>query len=373
MKIRTVILLMCNVVILELGLMAVYVKNHQPQEPEPDLGDIQIPISKIEGNLDPIKTEIKNATPSYMNYSQTVAQLKQWSLEAKELVEIDTYGKSTSGQDLYYLRLNNKRSSVTANKPRVMITACIHGNEPLSSSVVMWNIGNMLKSYNDDLDIRELVDSRDIYFVPVVSPDSYPKSRTVDGVDPNRDFPGPHNPNRKSVAPVAALQDLFMRIRPKAVASCHTWGRVLLIPYGDRVENTPDHTEFVKVVSKMAELSGYRYTRVCDLYRSNGTWDIPPMDQQINYQVQSTPRGRTNPIPLLGTETDWYYRNGAFPVIVELGQHQRIPSDDDTRIEFNKTHSAFLHFIKEAPLVNTHPPAVLNDVKFDMSLNHEID
>jgi hypothetical protein len=36
---------------------------------------------------------------------------------------------------------------------------------------------------------------------------------------------------------------------------------------------------------------------------------------------------------------------------MEMGQHQRIPSMEDTRVEFEMTYRAVLTFINEAPMV----------------------
>ena len=59
-------------------------------------------------------------------------------------------------------------------------------------------------------------------------------------------------------------------------------------------------------------------------------------------------------MPIFGTEVDWYYRNGSIPIVIEFGTHQRIPTDKDIQIEFDKTYEAMLHFIKEAPLILWH-------------------
>ena len=49
--------------------------------------------------------------------------------------------------------------------------------------------GLLLSEYGKNDRITKILDTAEIYFVPVVSPDSYPYSRTVEGVDPNRNFP----------------------------------------------------------------------------------------------------------------------------------------------------------------------------------------
>jgi len=169
-------------------------------------------------------------------------------------------------------------------------------------------------------------------------------------VDPNRNFPGPANPNRKSVAPVAAVQDLFNKVRPKAVISGHTWGQVYLIPHGDKMTNCPNHADYERIIGKMAQMSQYRWIRACDMYKGDGSLNNPPI-RSIGYNVGMYTHSR----PIYGSDVDWYYRAGSFAIVMEFGTHQRIPSEADTRAEFTRTLDAVLHFIKEAPLVVVRP------------------
>jgi hypothetical protein len=347
---NTAILIIANLLIFCIGVGGVLYKNeHQPkverivevQPPSPDGG-----MSPIQSppQLPQIKNNITKAQPSYLNYEATVAQLKLWNQEAPELTEVVNYGKTSRGKDIYYIRLFNKR--LASDKPVVLITACIHGNEPLSSSTTMWYIGTMLDKYGKDETVTQLLDGRDIYFVPVLSPDSYPNSRHVDGVDPNRDFPGPSRPNHQSKAPVKAIQDLYNKIKPKAVMSGHTWGRVYLTPHGDTMTKCPNHDAIIAVTDKMKALSGYRCMRACEMYQGNGGLNNPPIRGMYSSEYN---------VPIHGSEVDWYYRGGAFAIVCEYGTHQRIPSDEDIRTEFNKTFPAFQVFVREAPLVLIQP------------------
>lgn len=92
----------------------------------------------------------------------------------------------------------------------------------------------------------------------------------------------------------------------------------------------------------MSELSGYRNMRACDMYGNNGL-NNPPIEKD-QYGT-----------PIYGSEVDWYYRNGSFAIVCEFGKHQRVPTDEDTRAEFNLTFTSALHFIREAPLVQVRP------------------
>ena len=315
MNSKTLIIL--NFLIFNLGI--VVLMNKSEKEKPPIVQVVEDPIQMIEVELD-INYDIEDPIPSYLSYEQTVLQLKKWNEEAPKLTRVGTYGKSNLGEDLYYIKVSSPKK---VPKKTVMITSCIHGNEPLSASTTMGYIGTILDQYGDNEKITQLIDSRDIYFVPVVSPDSYPHSRHVDGVDPNRNFPTRVNPNKKSVPPVEEIKNFFKLIKPNAAISGHTWGRVYLTPYGDQRGKCPNDYDYNRIIGKMSELSGYKSERASQLY------------------------GR----PIYGTDVDWYYRNGAFSIVVEFGTHQRIPSMTDIQTEFDKTFEAVLHFIEEAPKV----------------------
>lgn len=289
------------------------------KQAQPNNGPVQPPPPSIQ---QPRPPAISTRIPSYLAYPQLVQQLQKWNQEAPDFTEVGTYGKTSRGQDIYYIRVGNKMSQ--AQRPKVLITACIHGNEPLSCSTVMGYIGTLLGTYTTDAEVKELLDTRDIYFIPVISPDSYPNSRHVDGVDPNRDFPGPHNWNKTSVPPVKAVQTFFLQHRFKAVISGHTFGRVFLTPYGDTNNRCANEADYQRIVfSKMCQMTGYRHQHACENY------------------------GR----PIQGSEVDWYYRHEAFSMVMEFGTHQRIPSQQDIQVEFDKTYRAILHWLKEGALV----------------------
>ena len=300
----------------------------------------QPPIEQPPAQPDTPNISVK--IPKYLPYDQMVQQLKTWNQEAPELTEVGTYGKSSRGKDLYYIRVTNKR--LTNKKPNILITACIHGNEPLSASTVLGYIGTMLATYRQDDHVTKLIDERDIYFVPIVSPDSHPNSRHVDGVDPNRDFPSLSNPNKRSVPPVQALRDFFLQHKFKAVISGHTWGRVYLIPYGDTDTKNENWEDYQRIMGKMSNLSGYKIMRAFDMYQGNGLAIPPPQYGPIQVSEWAMR-------PIYGTEVDWYYRHGAMSIVCEYGHHQRIPSDQDTQVEFDKTYRATLIFIDEMPII----------------------
>lgn len=319
---RATILLLANFVVFNVGLIALINKpaNEKHQQRPPVHQELHTPVPP-QPEPKQYNYDLSDPFPDYLNYDQTVAKLKEWHQEAPEITEVGTYGKSSRGKDLYYIRIRSTNGDDV--KPKVMITACIHGNEPLSASTTMCYIGTILDKYGDDPNITKMVDERDLYFVPVVSPDSYPHSRHVDGVDPNRNFPTRRNPSKRSVPPVQELREFFLEVKPNAIISGHTWGRVYLTPWGDQTRLCPNDADFKRVIGEMGRLSQYRVQRACQMYNR----------------------------PIYGTEVDWYYRNGAFAIVMEFGTHQRVPSPSDIKTEFDRTWKAVQHFIEEAPVV----------------------
>lgn len=318
---KVLLLLALNLMIFNLGLVGLMSRKPVSQPPT-------IPIEQpILPKEEPINYTLKNPIPAYLSYNELVAQLKSWVSEAPKLAEVGTYGKSIAGKDLVYFHI---RSPKPEAKPAVLITGAIHGNESWSTAIIMGYIGTLLDQYGDDESITEIINTRELYFVPIVSPDTYPDRREVEGVDPNRDFPTLRDPNKASVKCVQALREFFLSIRPCAAISGHTFGRVYLQPYGDSNQTPPHQSDYTRIVGKMAEMSQYGLEKASHVYRQ----------------------------PIKGTEVDWYYRHGAFAIVAEYGTHQKPPSQAEIVAEFNRTFRAILYFLKESPKVHVEFSAV---------------
>lgn len=293
---------------------------------------VQPPIQEPEPEPEPRIPEISNPVPSYQSYSEVIRQLNEWHKEAPDLTEVGTYGKTSKGQDLYYMRYGNL---FREGNPKVLLTAAIHGNESIGTSTMMAFTGTLLSKYGKDDKVTELLNTREIFIIPVVSPDTYPHSRWVDGVDPNRDFPSLQQPNRVSVPPCKALQEFHLKHKFKAVLCGHSSGRWLLHPWSEIYEKCPHHEQYVDLLGRMAKLSGYKVKKSSDFYP-----------------------GHT----IVGGACDWFYRHGCFAVTPEFGLHQRKSSDKEIEVELGKVYEAFLLYIKEAPEIEV-PVIGFNDPK----------
>lgn len=287
----------------------------QPEAPKPEAPKPEAPAVPEKPN-NPINLKI--TIPGFLEYQKTKEQAKEWQKEAPELVTVDNYGKSTQNRDLFYIKIANKKKE--KNNPNIFITAAIHGNESWSSTCAMAYAGTLISEYGKNNRITNIIDSKNIYVIPIVSPDSYPRSRTVDRVDPNRNFFSNRDKNFLSVSPVQNLKAFYQKIQPKSVISMHTYGRIFLFPYGETYQDCENKKDYVSLVGKMAEAANYKIDKACNLYTR----------------------------PINGTDVDYYHKNGSFSIVMEVGTHQVPPTMEQTVSEFQRTWEAILLFLEES-------------------------
>lgn len=330
---QTKLLILINFILLFIGFDLYLIKTRILVDDDAPIV-VQRPVQPIvepPPPPEPINYDIETPIPSFLEYDALVSQLKKWEEEAPELVTVETYGSSSKGKELYYICVTNERIESDA-KLVTMFTGCTHGNEPWSTTTLMAVVGTLLDKYGDDEQVTELLDTRTMYFVPVISPDSYPHSRHVDGVDPNRDYPTARNPDKQSVKPIEEFKELFQQVKPRAAISGHTHGRVYFYPWAEATRKTPNDADYRRILGKMGELSRYRMEQGC-----------------YNY-------GR----PIYGSDMDYFHRNGALGVVMEFGTHQRRPTDSEVKSEFDRTYKAILHFFEEAPKVEVQQFSMLD-------------
>jgi hypothetical protein len=125
------------------------------------------------------------------------------------------------------------------------------------------------------------------------------------------------------VPPIRALREFFIQKQFKAALSTHAYGRLYIFPFGYTNKQAPHHQTFRDICGRMGEMARYR-------------------SEQIN-NIQTAP-------PYHGFEADWFYANGAFGMVAEVGM-EFTPSATEIAPEVNRNYRPYLLFIEEAPLV----------------------
>ena len=89
-----------------------------------------------------------------------------------KLTEIYSLGISEEGRDIWALTINNPKTGEDTEKPGIYVDGAIHGNEIQATEVCLYLAQYLLTNYDKIKDIKELVDSRSFYIIPVVNVDS---------------------------------------------------------------------------------------------------------------------------------------------------------------------------------------------------------
>jgi len=292
----------------------------QPEKPEPPI--IRYPYPQPAplppAPAPPQQYSISALPIEWIKYGRVVSLMQKWNQEAPEITEFVEYGTTSKGTKCTYLRIG------TPGKPKVLITGCIHGNERLSCLATLWIMQKMLHDYGRDKDITWLVKNRDVYWVPALSPDTYLRSRHVEGRDPNRDFPYPGRRAHTPTSPIKNIMNLVKKHKFKGVISGHTTGEIYLWPSIGPAQDKAAHRE---IAGKMKAISGYSASSIS---------------------------GRPS-----GYEIDWYYWKGAVAILTEFGSSRHGHNQPTNQIEphSSKNYKAYMLFIKDSPEVKLKPPS----------------
>ena len=245
MKIKYLVVIIMFMTLINISVW--FAKNNRVQEP-----NFQITNPPVEETPEEIRPVISTRTPIRdLSLEEVNSMLKTWHEEAPEITEVGFIGKTYQGRDIPYIRLGKKTG------PKVLLFAGIHGDEKLAVSTMLGVVGKMLKGYMSDERITELLRTRDIYFIPVLSPESYIKnSRNLLGLDPNRNFNGPRLEHKDSIPCIQALKNFHQKHEFKAVMSCHNFGDVYFYPWGFTHEGTEIEVEYNSLLEEMSALSG---------------------------------------------------------------------------------------------------------------------
>jgi hypothetical protein len=258
-----------------------------------------------------------------------LAQLQQLQAAHPTLTKLERIGRSLEGRPILAVRLTNER--VRGDKPAVLFHATTHAREWVSTETAMRLMEWFLEGYGSDPRATELLDTREVWVVPVVNPDGYQYTfdeerlwrknlrdndgdgevTSLDGVDLNRNFdshwgyddegssPLPFSETYRGTAPESepetrALSD-FVRSHDFAFSvSYHTYGNLILYPWGFQV-NTESLDDEILVALAGTDANpavpGYDPGVGADLYITNGEYSDWAYEKAgvPSYTVELTP------------------------------------------------------------------------------------
>jgi carboxypeptidase T len=294
------------------------------------------------------------ADSAYHNYDETVSQLTNVAGAYPQIVQRIGLGSSYEGRPVYALKVSDNVATDEA-EPEVMFTANQHAREHLTVEMALYLLDELTSKYASDARIRNVVDSREIWIVPMVNPDgveydiatgiyrSWRKNRQPNagsgavGTDLNRNwgyrwgccggssgvfssetyrgasaFSAPETRNVRDLVDsrvVGGVQQI------KASIDFHTYSELVLWPYGYTYTDVPadmtadDQAVFSAFGQNMASTNGFTPEQGSDLYITDGTIDdwLYGQHRIFSYTFELYPRssnpGFYPPDEVIGRET----------------------------------------------------------------------
>jgi hypothetical protein len=252
----------------------------------------------------------------YHTYDEMVADVDSVAAAHPEIVREFSIGKSYEGRDLWAVKVSDN-VAVDENEPEVLFDSNIHAREHITVEMNLYTLHLLADNYGKDNRVTQLVDSREIYLIFMLNPDGamydisggqfhkWRKNRqpnagsTFVGTDLNRNFGWswgccngssryPKSIEYRGPAAWSSPEDsayrAFIRSRVvggsqqiKIAVSWHSYGKLILWPYGYTLVNVPatmlrdDHSTFVALAKRAAALNGYQPKQASDLYITDGT------------------------------------------------------------------------------------------------------
>jgi hypothetical protein len=220
----------------------------------------------------------------YFTYQEMLDNLDAMAQQYPQLISvrtpITTDYTTHEGRPVYWIRISDQPQTTDPSEPAVLYTALHHAREPNSLSQLIFFMWYLLENYGSDEEVTYLVDNLSLVFVPCVNPDGYlfneannpngggmwrknrrPNGNGSFGVDlnrnyglawghdnigssPNTDAQTYRGPGPFSEPETRMIRDLCLAHPFRIALNYHTFGNLLVYPWGFTDSATPDHGTF---------------------------------------------------------------------------------------------------------------------------------
>jgi carboxypeptidase T len=252
----------------------------------------------------------------YHTYRTLTAELDSIAGARPDQVAVSSYGLSAEGRPLPLVKISNAVRA-DQNVPEVLFSCAQHAREHLTVEMCLHIVRRLAQDYGTDPVVTQLVNSREIWVMPMANPDGaeydissglfalWRKNRqaipenTETGTDLNRNWgtqwgccggssADPANDTYHGTAPFSTPETAQFRdwVNSRVIGGVqqitahidfHSFSELVLWPYGFTTDdtgpglNTSDAKTFRKLGETMADTNGYTAQQSSDLYITDGT------------------------------------------------------------------------------------------------------
>lgn len=185
-------------------------------------------------------------------------------------VSLFSIGKNNSNMDIQALRISSHPEFSDSSKIGLLAVGVHHGNEIGGAAIILEYARKYLREWKGE--------DYELVLVPVLNiPGFNAKVRTENGIDPNRDYPGPCQKAKTfRLKSTKGLADLLKSRIFSATATIHGYIGTVTYPWGVSTQDprTKDDFYFKEITSKIATEMGYRYGTSTDvIYPCEGAFE----------------------------------------------------------------------------------------------------
>jgi hypothetical protein len=209
--------------------------------------------------------EVLNGS-GYPTYLQYLAIMDSFRLRYPSICRIDTIGYSKTGKLILAARLHSGNYK-PGDRPVIMYSSTIHGDEPLGYVLMLRILDDLLKGYGLNNDCTDILNEMVILINPLANPDGtyFTADTTIYGairenrnyVDLNRDFPervkGDDPINFNWQPENRAMMEYTWKYKPSLSANFHGGSEVVNYPWDAVPEKHPDDQWFHMISKEFAD------------------------------------------------------------------------------------------------------------------------
>ncbi|UCE18384.1 MAG: hypothetical protein JSV84_16250 [Gemmatimonadota bacterium] len=276
---------------------------------------LRLPVSVLIDDLHAYERDLrlKGYLDRFHTYAQMLGELERIAAEHPDIAKLFDIGDSwekTQGiadRDIWAMKISDNVERQEVQEAEVLYMGCHHAREIITPEILLALMDYLVEHYGSDSSVTDLVDNRQLWFVPMVNPDGHSYVWTTNiwwrknrkdngdgtfGVDLNRNYGymwGYNNVGSSSrsssetyrgPAPFSepetqAVRDFVEEHTFIASLSYHSYGNLFLFPWGYIPENTPDHDAFLAIGDSATVFNGYFAGNLAmgALYETNGDSD----------------------------------------------------------------------------------------------------
>ncbi len=215
------------------------------------------------------------AWDSYPTYDQYITMMQQYAQTYPSLCHLDTIGTTTLGR-LLLMATISANVGTEANKPEVLLTSSIHGDELVGYVLMLRLMDSLLTGYDVNQEVKNTLDSVKVYINPLANPDGtyYGGNNTVagarrgnaNGIDMNRNYPdpqdGPHPDGHAWQAETMAFMNFANTHWPVLSVNFHGGAQVVNYPWDTWATRHADDAWFQMICRQYAD--------TCHVYAPSG-------------------------------------------------------------------------------------------------------